>query len=89
MGREHSPKGQVVLRKAEKLAAIDASLPPGSSPEAYADKFRETYPDDWQRIVSRYGKHERLTKPGKHHPMPNPEQYLLNMVNVFLKKKEE
>jgi hypothetical protein len=87
VGRKHSPKGRVVLKKAEKLNAVQAGLPSGVSPEAFAKKFKEMYAGDWDRIVARYKKHERMTPPGKRHPMPNPERYVMNMVNNFLKSK--
>jgi hypothetical protein len=87
VGRKAVPKGQVVLKKGEKLRAVGAALPSGASAEDFAAKFRELYPKDWDNIVSRYKTHERLTKPGKSHPMPEPKKYLLNMVKVFLKTK--
>ncbi len=87
MGRKHSPKGQIVLKKTEKLKAVNASLPPGSSPDDFAAKFQEMYPEDWGKIVRRYQAHERQTKKGKGHPMPEPKTYLLNMVKHFIKTK--
>ena len=87
MGRKHSPKGQIVLKKAEKLGAVNAALPTGSSPEDFVAKFQEMYPEDWSNITRRYKTHERNTPPGKGHPMPEPTQYLLNMVKNFIKTK--
>jgi hypothetical protein len=89
MGREHSPKGQVVLKKDEKLDAAVAALPADSKADAIAAKFRELYPDDWGRIVSRYNKHKKISKPGKRIPMPPPEKYLSNMVGTYLSKKSK
>lgn len=88
MGRKHSPKGQIVLKKGVKLRAVEATLPPGFSWEDFAAKFQEMYPDDWERIVRRYQAHERRTQPGKGHPMPEPKKYLLNMVKNFIKAKK-
>lgn len=85
MGRKHSPKGQIVLKKAEKLEAIKAALPTGSSPEDFAAKFQEMYPEDWDKITRRYKAHERQNTKGQGHPMPEPKQYLLNMVKNFIK----
>ncbi len=84
MGRKHSPKGQVVLKKAEKLKAVEASLSSGASDGTFAAKFKEMYPQDWAKIVGRYKQHERT---GKAHPMPEPEKYLLNMVKVYKAKQ--
>jgi hypothetical protein len=88
VGRTHSPKGQIVLKKTEKLEAVNAALPVGSSPEALAAKFQEMYPEDWRKITLRYRVHERQTPRGKGHPMAEPTQYLLNMVKIFIKTKQ-
>jgi hypothetical protein len=61
VGRRHSPKGQIVLKKAEKLEAVNAALPTGSSPENFVSKFQEMYPEDWDKITRRYMAHERHT----------------------------
>lgn len=87
MGRKHSPKGQIVLKKTEKLEAVNAVLPAGSSPENFVAKFQEMYPEDWNNITRRYKAHEHHTPRGKGHPMPEPTQYLLNMVKNFIKTK--
>ena len=84
MGRTHSPKGQIVLKKKEKLEAVRAAMPVAYSAEDFAAKFQEMYPEDWGKITSRYEAHERNSE-GKGHPMAQPWQYLLNMVKVFLK----
>jgi hypothetical protein len=87
MGRKHSPKGQIVFKKSEKLEAVYAVLPPGSSVDNFATKFKELYPEDWGKIISRYTAHERNTPQGKGHPMPEPTKYLLNMVKNFIARK--
>jgi hypothetical protein len=87
VGRQHSPKGQIVLKKTEKLEAVNAALPAGSTPEEFVAKFREMYPEDWSKITSRYRAHESHTPRGKSHPMPEPTQYLLNMAKNFIKTK--
>jgi len=89
MGRKHSPKGQIVLKKAEKLSAVKAALPGGATAEDFASKFQEMYPQDWDRINGRYKQHEGGTPRGKSHPMPEPKKYLLNMVKHFLKQDAE
>ncbi|MCC5628239.1 hypothetical protein LC613_08960 [Nostoc sphaeroides CHAB 2801] len=78
MSRQRVPKGQVFLKKEEKIAAALERLPPDHSDAEFIAKFREQHESDWQKIVARYEAHERLTKPGKSHPMPPPEKYLLN-----------
>lgn len=85
MGK-HSPKGQIVRKKEQKLETVYAAMPPESSIEAFAVKFKELYPDDWNSIVHRYAEHQRQTPQGKHHPMPEPMQYLSNMVKNYYHK---
>jgi len=87
VGRTHSPKGQIVLKKKEKLEAVKAAMPGAYSLEDFAAKFQEMYPEDWGKIASRYEEHERNAQ-GKGHPMAQPWQYLLNMVKNFLKAKD-
>jgi len=86
MARQRVPKGQIVLKKDDKLKAVEAALPKGASAEDMAAKFKELYPNDWDNIGKRYRAHERLTKPGKSHPMPQPDTYLLNMVKTYMRK---
>jgi hypothetical protein len=83
VGRTHSPKGQIVLKKKEKLEAVKAVMPAGCPPENFAVKFQEMYPKDWDKIVRRFQMHEAHSE-GKGHPMAQPWQYLMNMVKVFL-----
>jgi hypothetical protein len=83
MGRTHSPKAQVVFKKAEKLDALAAALPADASLQTFVARFKEMYPGDWDRIIARYKEHERKTKPGNSHPMPEPETYLMNMVKAY------
>jgi len=80
---KHSPKGQIVVKKDQKLAAVAAAIPQDCSDEIFADKFKKMYPHDWDRIVQRYQQHENATPVGKKNPMAEPAQYLLNMVKVY------
>ena len=61
-------------------------MPPQSALEEHMAKFKELYPEDWQSLMYRYKEHERHTPQGKPHPMPEPTQYLLNMVKNYYRK---
>jgi len=87
MSTKHSPKGQIVLKKQEKLEAVMAAMPAGGPPEYIANKFQEMYPKDWDKIIRRFQLHVDHSR-GKGHPMPEPRQYLMNMVGVFLKQRQ-
>jgi len=85
MGK-HSTKGQIVLKRDRKLEVVYRAMPPQSSIEEHMAKFTELYPEDWQSLVYRSKEHERHTPKGKPHPMPEPTQYLLNMVKNYYRK---
>ncbi len=57
----------------------------GFSFEQFLAAFQAQYPKDWEKVQREYSKHERKTKPGKSHPMPEPVQYMRNALNVHLK----
>jgi len=77
----------LVLKKEEKLQNTIDMLDNSYTKDEFVEKFKELYPKDWSKIVKNYQKHERKTKEGKTHPMPEPKQYVLNMLNVWLKKR--
>ena len=77
----------VVVKKEEKIAEVVATLPPGFSETQFVGAFIEMYPKEWERIQKVYRDHERKTKPGKTHPMPEPNQYLINALKVWRVKK--
>ena len=85
MGK-HSTKGQIVLKRDRKLEVVYRAMPPQSSIEDHMAKFKEMYPEDWNSLVYRYKEHERQTPEGKPHPMPEPTQYLLNIVKNYYRK---
>jgi hypothetical protein len=85
MGK-HSTKGQIVLKRDRKLERVYRAMPPQSSIEEHLAKFKEMYPEDWQRLVYRYTEHERHTPAGQPHPMPEPTQHLLTMVKHYYHK---
>lgn len=76
----------VIVKKAEKVAAVVGALPEGYSFEMFLEAFQSTYPKDWANVVREYAQHERKTKPGKSHPMPEPVQFMRNALNVHLRR---
>lgn len=77
----------LVLKKEEKLENTINMLDNNYTKDEFVEKFEESYPKDWNKIVNNYQEHERKTKEGKTHPMPEPKQYVINMLNVWLKKR--
>jgi signal recognition particle subunit SEC65 len=79
----------VISKKDEKVAKVVESLSSGYTPEDFVEKYKEFYPSDWEKLKKGYIKHERRTKEGKTHPMPEPEQYLINALNVWRKNMDK
>lgn len=77
----------VISKKNEKVEHVVSLLGDNFSNDEFVARFREEYPSDWAKAEKEYLKHERKTKPGKSHPCPRPEQYLVNALNVWRKKK--
>lgn len=76
----------VVVKKEEKVRNIFLEKGMDISEKEFIEVFKSLYPKDWERIVSRYNKEEEKTKPGKKHPMPEPNKYLSNTYKVYKKK---
>lgn len=79
----------VIVKKSEKVNKIFSELGSDCSFESFKDKFKDEYPNDWDRIFKVYAQHELRDKKGKGHPMPKPEQYIKNMYTVGKKKFNE
>lgn len=76
-----------ITKKDEKVEAAVSALYENFTQDEFIEKFIELYPKDWEKIEKSYRKHERDTKPGKTHPMPEPRQYLKNALNTWGSKK--
>lgn len=83
MNRQRVPKGQVFQKSEEKIIKTLLKLDKNCNNEAVLNKFKELFPEDWMKIIKRYEAHERLTPPGKSHPMPVPPSYLLNKFRKY------
>ena len=72
----------VIVKKEEKVNRIFGELGTNCTFEEFFDKFKEVYPNEWEKIIKTYKQHESRDKKGKGHPMPDPNQYMKNMYNV-------
>ena len=77
----------VILKKDEKIEAVLDVLGEDYTVETFRAKFKELYAGDWLKIEKNYSSHLRKAKLGKPVPMPKPEQYVINALNVYIKKK--
>lgn len=78
----------VIAKKDEKVAEVVAQLQPEFSPEEFIGKFKQLFPKEWTKIERAYSDHLRKAKPGQKIPMPKPEQYLINALNVWSKNQK-
>jgi len=78
----------VITKKSEKMAAVAQSLSEPFTFEEFLAEFQRLYPKDWQKVVREYERHEKKTKVGKHHPMPEPIQYIRNAFNVHQQSRK-
>lgn len=76
----------IITKKDEKVEKTATSLQKGFTTEEFIEKFKELYSKDWAKIEKTYRDHVRDTKPNKKIPMPKPDQYLKNALNVWAKK---
>ncbi|APC11345.1 hypothetical protein REJ26_004304 [Providencia stuartii] len=86
MSRQRVSKGSVIPKKEFKIATVLSLLAVDCDFDSFFSEFKRIYPKDWERVNKRYQEHERLTKPGKSHPMAEPLQYMKTAFNSFKRK---
>lgn len=89
MARTRVPKGQIFLKKDEKVLDVISQLSSGYSEHEFVLKFQEIYPIEWGKVIARWQAHERLTPPGKSHPMARPEQYMINTLRNVIRRQKK
>ena len=93
MIRKRVSKGQIIMKKEDKLPLLAEIMPPEFTNDDYVEAFKNSFPKDWLNINKRYKEHQKLTKPRKKHPMPNQKKYLLvvsqKYINAVRQKHKE
>ena len=77
----------VILKVDEKVKCIIESLPEGHTDSDFLAKFKETYPEDYEKCWKKFRKEERMTKPGKTHPMQHPDKHIVNALHSYVSRK--
>lgn len=85
MSRQRVSKGQIIMKKEEKLPKIASIMPAGFTDDDFVEEFKKLYSKYWANIVKRYNEHVRLSK-GKSFPMPEPRKYLLNVSRKYIQE---
>lgn len=88
MARKRVSKGALITNKDKKLKKVFEVIGESRNVSEFKEIFKKLYEKDWNRIQKRFQEHEKLSK-GKSHPMPNPEKYLENTYNNYIKKMQE
>ena len=84
MSRLRVSKGQIIMKKKEKLSKVASIMPIGFTDDDFIEEFKKVYSKYWDNIIKRYNEHEKLTRPGETHPMPEPRKFLLNLSRKYI-----
>lgn len=76
----------MIVKKEEKITKVVSLLPTEFTENQFLETFIQEFPKEWERVQKVYRDHERRTKPGKSHPMPEPKKYLINALKNWKKK---
>lgn len=79
----------VISKVDEKVQNIISLLPENYSEEDFLEKFIATYPADYKKCWNKFMEEERLTKPGKSHPMQHPNKHIINALKSYLSRKSK
>lgn len=71
----------------DKVAEVIKLLPNDYSEENFLVKFKEIYPEDYEKCRKKFLKEERNTKPGKSHPMQHPDHHIKAALRSYLSRK--
>ncbi len=77
-----------IKRKTEKAEKVFDSLDTITE-EAFIERFKEMYPNDWVLIIEKWEAEERNTPHGKKHPMPRPDIYMKNMFRNAMSRRNK
>jgi Na+-transporting NADH:ubiquinone oxidoreductase subunit NqrC len=92
MGRKRVSKGQIIMKKDEKMLNVAKVMDINFTNNDFMEMFKYMYPNDWDNVKKRYVEHLKVNKGDKHFPMPEPMKYL-SMVSTkyinYVKKEHE
>lgn len=79
----------VILKVDEKVKSVIETFQEGYSEDDFYTRFVEMYPKDYERYRKKFLVEESKTKPGKTHPMQNPEKHIKNALRSYLSRNKE
>ncbi|MFZ3130798.1 MAG: hypothetical protein WA125_06770, partial [Desulfosporosinus sp.] len=75
MSRQRVSKGQIIMKKDEKLPLVAKVMDINFTDDDFIEMFKYMYPKDWNNISKRYNEHLKVNKGKKDFPMPEPTKY--------------
>ena len=90
MGRARVSKGQIIMKKEEKMINVAKVMEINFTTNDFLETFKYMYPNDWENVKKRYAEHLKVNKGDKHFPMQEPMKYLLMVSTKYINniKKE-
>ena len=79
----------VILKVDEKVKSVIDTLQEGYSEDDFYTQFIKMYPEDYEKCKRKFLTEERKTKPGKTHPMQNPEKHIKHALRSYLSKSKK
>ena len=79
----------VILNVDEKVKLVIETLQEGYSEDDFFAQFVKMYPKDYEKCQKKFLEEEHKTKPGKTHPMQNPEKHIKNALKSYLSRNKE
>lgn len=78
----------VILKVDEKVKSVIDTLQEDYSEDDFYTRFVEMHPEDYEKCRKKFLAEERKTKPGKTHPMQNPEKHIKNALRSYLSRNK-
>jgi hypothetical protein len=86
MGRTRVSKGQIIMRKEEKLTKVAKVMELKFGNGDFVAMFQYMYPKDWMNIEKRYKEHLEVNRNREAIPMPEPTKYLLMVSKKYIEE---
>lgn len=79
----------ILNKKEEKIEAVLSKLPSNYTHEEFVKMFIQTFSHEWGKIKRAYIKQSQDKEPGTVVTMPKPEEYLIQILELYLKNNKK
>lgn len=77
----------VIINVDNKVEYILSLMKNPFTEDEFLAKFKETYPEDYEKCWKKFKKEEMNTKKGKTHPMQHPDKHIKNALKSYICRK--